>query len=316
MTIRSFLFVYALIFSISAQAQDMSAFTLDPAAGAAVSFESQYMAPPPGHGDLTIEEQKGFAKVPVFKREDRSLSVMVKAERTELGERLVFEKRGIEIPEEFGTAEVGVAWAQKQDGDNRFGASAAIGSAGQRLLDNGLTPIISVNMSWDRPASESRSWLYFISYSNNRPILNNIPLPGIGYSIKSAKSRTILGLPFLFYTAYPDPWQVTAALSPFGAFFEGGYRFWGPLQTFVGGGWTPRSYQNLIKGSADRLLFNKKEIGTGLRFLMGRQGSVSLAYMYNLGRQFMLGRSISDDNADSVSIENSGGFQLRARLTF
>jgi len=49
------------------------------------------------------------------------------------------------------------------------------------------------------------SWLLALSYSNNRPYLNNIPLPGFAYIIRGDRFNAMIGFPFISADYRPDP---------------------------------------------------------------------------------------------------------------
>lgn len=285
--------------------------------GITVSLEHQSEEAPSSNPGLVIDRQKAHAGIPLYKKESgSSLNLLVRGERTLLGESLFFSDRNVRTPREFGTAELGLAWHSQAADGARESISGTIGSAGKRLLDNGRSPIFSATYLVEKKKAEGRSWIYVLSYSNNRAFLNNIPLPGIAY-VKNEKQYTlVLGLPFLFGNLRVDPWHLSASLSPWSASIDTAYRFYGPLMFYTNVKWQPKAYENLVEDSDDRFIFEKKEWGTGLRAAFGRKGSVSIGYVYNFDRRFMLGESIRDKNSDTIEIGDSGGVQILARGQF
>lgn len=307
--------IFALVFgSIAASAQDAFFTTGEGLEKIGLVLEHQQFAAAGPGTSLEIQEQRGAVSFPVHKGESSTLALTARGQRTLLNRSLVFADRGVAVPKEFGTVEVGAAYTKKTLTSGRMSVSGTIGAAGTRVLDNGRSPILTANFVLDKPAAEGNSWLYFVNYSNNRTLLNNIPLPGIAYSFNKPTSKIVVGLPFSFLLFRPDPWLFVSVLSPFFATADLGYRVWGPIQIYSSVGWTPRAYQNLVDGSEDRLIYNKKEAALGARAFFGPLGSLSIAYVQEFDRKFLLGRSVSDASSDKIPVDASGGLQLKMRL--
>ncbi len=277
-------------------------------------FEQQTYAAAGPLPSLEIQEQRAAISIPIYRGEMSTWAFTARGQRTVLNRSLAFADRGVSVPKEFGTGEVGAAYTRKTLTSGRMAVNATVGGAGTQIFSNGRTPILTASFVLDKPAENGNSWLYFVNYSNNRTLLNNIPLPGIAYAFKKPTSTIVLGLPFSFILWRPDPWMLVSVISPFVSNVEVAYRFWGPLQLYSGVAWNPRAYQNLVEGSEDRLIYNKKEASLGVRAFLGPKGSLSLAYTQEFDRKFLLGRSVGDASSDKISIESSGGVQLKVRL--
>jgi hypothetical protein len=277
-------------------------------------LEHESMSAPSTAPGLTVQEQRGSLNLPFYDGVESDVAFLARAQRTEVGKRLHFNKTGIDIPDEFGAADFGFAWSDEDMFGNRNGLSATLGNAGTRLVSGDRPPIVAATFTMERK-KVGHSWIYFLAYSNNRTILNNIPIPGFAYAINAREYTAVFGLPFVFANWRLDSWSFTGALSPFGAMVDGGLRFLGPWQIFTGVAWSPRSYQNLVEGREERLIFDKKELDVGFRFLMGPRGSLTAAYAYHFDRRFLLGKSLTE-NIDSLALADSGGFQVKLRLAF
>lgn len=273
------------------------------------------MNPPDSNPKLKIEDQRGSLNIPVYTGTESGVSFIARGQRVELGERLQFTAADAEIPKEFGSADLGLSWNKEDLAGNRVGVSATYGRAGTQLLSDGSLPVLAANLIVERKKLD-HSWFYFLSYSNNRTVLNNIPLPGIAYGFRGETYNGVFGIPFAFLMWRPGLFALSAGVSPFGASLDTGLRVIGPLQIFASGGWSPRSYQNLIKGSEDRLIFDKKDLGGGLRVTFGPVASVSVGYFHNFDRRLLLGESLNDEDAEKIEITDSDGLQVKARLAF
>lgn len=304
MNFRLYAVFFAVVFSTAVFAQDMSSFMSRTTGVTAASFD---------HSSAQINEQRFSLSVPVYRSEAGAFALTTRMQRTDLGVDFVFPASSTEVPREFGEADFGGSWNSEDSAGNKAGVSANYGEAGTKLFGGGNAAVLNANGFVERKKTD-HSWMYFLSYSNNRTILNNIPLPGFAYGMYGATYTAAIGLPFAFVNWRPDPWMLTGTLSPFGAMVEPSYRFWGPLQAYLGLNWSPKSYANVIPQSDDRLLYDKKEISSGLRMNFGRKGSVSLGLIRVFGRKLMIGKSIRDDDAESVGLKDFSGVQLKMRI--
>lgn len=279
-----------------------------------LSLEHQSMNAPKDDPTLKIEEQKATFSIPLQEGFDSGWSFLGRGQRTVLGERLTFPDSGTRIPREFGSADFGFGWGSENP-LRKIGVNATYGNAGTQLFSGKSSPVLNATIFYEQRRID-HSWLYFLNYANNRTILNNIPIPGIGYALNGKTHTAVFGLPFMFVSWRPDPISLAGAISPFGGSVDLGYRFWGPLQIFGNCSWSPKAYQNLVEGSDDRLIFDKKEAGGGLRVLLGAKANFSVAYVSSFDRKFMLGKSLTDRDAETLKIKDAEGFQIKGRVSF
>lgn len=289
--------------AFSARAQDMSSM-MRASATPSVSFE---------YADGQFNEQRLFLGVPVYRSGKSMWALTSRSSRTDLGDDFVFPTSRREIPREFGEADFGIAWSREDDQGNKISFSATCGEAGTRIFGGGNAAVLQVTGVIERKKSD-HSWLYFLSYGNNRTVLNNIPIPGIAYTVTGQTYMAGFGLPFAFVNWRPGAWMLNGSLSPFGAIVEPSYRFYGPLQGYLNVNWSPKSYANLIDGSEERLLYDKKEVGAGVRMILGRRGSVSLGYVHIFDRRLLIAKSLRDDGIESSGLRETDGLQLKFRF--
>lgn len=279
-----------------------------------VSFEHQRSMAPHSDPGLSFSEQNARVNLPLYKNETTTGAFTARGTRTEMGEEIRFKESGTKVPRLFGSADFGTAWLTQTDSGDKYGLSASYGDAGTDLFSGANKPNLAATFFYEDDRSET-SWVYFLSYSNNRTTLNNIPIPGFAYVVKKREYTAAFGLPFLFWNWRPDPIYITTFASPFGIAGEMAYRFFGPLQSFASLSWMPKAYQNLVEDEDDRVIFDKREADLGFRFLSGRTGSLSAAYVYNFDRRFLLGESITKHD-ESFSIGDSAGIQMKFKASF
>lgn len=263
-----------------------------------------------------IDEQKFLMGSPVHKGADFTSAVFLRALRMDTGEPLRFTDRNVDVPEEFGSAEIGFSFIRGPKDGKRLGATFSYGGAGPKLFEHDDPPILSVNAFYDLPQSPGTALILFLTYSNNRSFLNNLPLPGFAYAKNGPRSRLMMGIPFVFWMWRPEPMYLTTFASPFSASLESGYRFWGPLQFFGGAGWSPKSFSNVVQGSDDRLIYERKETSAGFRFSFDRETNVSIAYVYSFDRKYFLGKSFSDASSASLHFADGPGVLIKAKAGF
>lgn len=280
----------------------------------AFAFEHQRSMAPRSDPGLSFSEQNAKMVVPLYKDSATAGAFTARGTRTEMGEEIEFQESGTKVPRLFGSADFGYSWMTEKLSGDKYGMSASYGDAGTDLFSGDNKPNLAATFFYEDDMVET-SWVYFITYSNNRTTLNNIPIPGIAYVIKKREYTAAFGLPFLFWNWRPDPWNFTTFASPFGVAGEAAYRFFGPLQTFGSLSWAPKAYQNLVEDEDDRVIFDKKEVDLGFRVSAGRMASLSVAYVYNFDRRFLLGESIND-HEESFSIGDSAGIQAKFKASF
>lgn len=302
-----FLLTPLILLTTPAFAFDMSSFFGGGEVTNLISLEHQRTSP--------IEEQRGVVRVPFHRKDASTLSFIGNSQRTELREGLRFTDRNVTIPHKFYATNAGLAWS-KSANEKRYGVFGTYGRAGTGFWSNAGGGIVNVTGSMERPAKDGNSWLFFLSYSNNRTTLNNVPLPGFAYSIKGESYRLILGVPFVGFFYYRGIYSLRAGVSPFSASTELAARVWGPMQVYGNLAWQPRAYQNLVPDSEDRLIFEGKEAGAGVRVSIARRTQVSLGYVRGFDRRFKLGKSRRKITATPVSVGDEDGYAGKISISF
>ncbi|MBX3033245.1 MAG: hypothetical protein KF865_04910 [Bdellovibrionaceae bacterium] len=281
-------------------------------------LESLHAAPAEATGGpkTAMSEQKMLMSLPLVTGEETSWKAVLKGQRMTLDEDLVIADRNFTLPRDLGSAELGLGWQRRSSPQRRLSVVGALGSTGRSLLSNRNAVEVSFNVLSENKVDDEGTWIYFLNYSNNRTLLNNVPLPGFAYVLKRDSTVYVMGVPFIFFFKHSGRWLMNAALSPFFVGSEVTY-IWGWPQFFAGLGWMPRSYQNLVTDDAeDRLFYEKKEGTLGLRLPFGKQKSASLAYVHNFDRKFYLGESTGKIHSDVLTLKNAGSLQFKMKYTF
>ncbi|MGE4130397.1 MAG: hypothetical protein AB7F86_02100 [Bdellovibrionales bacterium] len=262
-----------------------------------------------------IEKIEGSLVAPIWKAERISLALTGKGQMLRLSDPIYFPSHGSSIPEEFGSAAFGLVASRESLSGDMYTLSGSYGHSGVRLLDSRHRGILSANFSYESKTAAS-SWIYFINYSNNRALLNNIPIPGVAYLRRSRNSVWVLGLPFLSFSWRSHLFLTNLFASPFGASAEGGIQSSKLVQFFSRISWSPKSYERVVLSTDERLIMDSTVSTTGLKILLSNDAQLSLGYSYAFARRAILGRSLNDSSKESLAISDAGGVELAAKASF
>jgi hypothetical protein len=95
----------------------------------------------------------------------------------------------------FYNIQFGGSYRHYFSNDKSLGIMSSFGSSSDKPFKNGSDGTILVNSSYQL----NSKWVLLANYSNNRPFLNNVPLPGFIYvREQSRESSVILGFPFIY----------------------------------------------------------------------------------------------------------------------
>jgi hypothetical protein len=309
MLIETFASLFLALFSPSnAVAQEMPGMGgADPSNPIAFSGETQW---------LDIEEQRGQLAIPLHKGDKNWSWLAVRGQRVLFHQPVVFRDRNVEIPQEIGSLDVSGNFAHQNVLGETSSYSASYGTSGRSLFSADNVRTITANYMTESKVG-TNNWIFGLNYSNNRNILNNIPIPIVAYAWNLEKSKFIVGAPFLFGMWRPMPLILVGVASPFFAMAEASYFVYGPVQLHGGMSWLPRVFQSL--DSADRnqrFFYEKVEWTAGVRLPLSRTNSVSLSYVLDTNRQFYLGQSRSEMSSAVVQIDRAAGIQMKAKFSF
>ncbi len=95
----------------------------------------------------------------------------------------------------FTNSQFGVSYRRNLEDKKSIGVSASFGSSSDKPFEDGRDGVIQVNGTYQL----NENWIILGNYSNNRPFLNNIPLPGFLYTEKHSREESVmLGFPFIY----------------------------------------------------------------------------------------------------------------------
>lgn len=226
----------------------------------------------------------------------------------------------VNIPDHFWNAGLGLQYARHFDEKRFWSASFSIASPSDAPYSSGRVMDFVGNAFYGFPNDENSSWILMLNFSNNRPFLNGIPLPGFAYSYNPSPGlRWIFGFPFAMVYWQMDPrWSFQAFI--LGASIiksEVAYRVFGPMSLYAAIDFNQEVYLRKDRlRSSDRFFYAEKKLLLGVRSPLSKVLFADLSAGYAFDRAFFEAEQFNDrtDNQRELSKGGVVGFTLGARL--
>ncbi len=250
--------IYAMVLTTSpARAQDMLSFLNGNSSMPNISLDDTFIgtAPATDGNQTNLNDENAFVSVPLYEDKDNVYFATFREQQIQLSGQITIPQESYVVPRGFGRADIGLGWINGNLLDGHSGLAASIGTSGP-VAFNGLPEISATYFAeWRRWNNDA--WIFILTYSNNRTVLNNVPLPGVAYVVNGDTYKLILGLPFLFLNWRPGPILINGGLSPFSANADVNL-IAGSFQPFTGFSWAPKSYFEYVQSRFQRQLFLRK----------------------------------------------------------
>lgn len=218
--------------------------------------------------------------------------------------RVVTPLGGVVVPTKLWNAQAGAGYSLGLGERRRVGADLSFGSASDRPFLAWREDQLTATVYYQLPSRQRNSWLLLLNYSNNRPFLNNVPLPGFAYIIDDPQHRlqAVVGFPFAFARWSPAPkWTVVASLFGGTSYALEGARSFGEISCYMRLERQPLQWLRAARtDDSNRLVFDSKDVRVGARAAAGAlSGDVSVGRVFD--RHFFeahdAGSRPSDDSA-------------------
>lgn len=250
---------------------------------------------------------------PVYKTEIESISLSLGATQ--------FSVR----PAQSGFSELydlkfGAAYTKAIDENRFWSISARYGSASDKPFENSTVSTLGVTAFYSYPTDETRRWLWLVDYSNNRPILNNLPLPGFAYFYTPSKEfRAVVGVPFASINwSYTEKWALEVfALVPW--IFKGSinYKFNDFARAYTGIDFSQVTYYLYgRKNNNERLFYDEKKLFVGIKSPLSKNVMAELEAGHAFDRAFFMAENYRNKPDNPVNIGNAYYGKVVLRLFF
>lgn len=216
---------------------------------------------------------------------------------------------------------LGLGYTKMLEGDRVWSVSTRYGSASDRPFKDGSVSTLGATALYSYPASSPEGrWLLLLDYSNNRPILNNIPLPGFAYfHTPSEKFRGIYGAPFANINwRFVDNWSVDVfTLFPWIIQGSLNYHINDYAKIYTGLDFSQMTYYLFGRANKkDRLFYDEKKVFLGVKTPLNRITFVELETGYAFDRRFFSDENYQRDPKNAVLVENAPYAKLNLRFRF
>lgn len=262
---------------------------------------------------LTAQVQNFSALIPLYKNTERAFALTASSNQFTLSS----SRAGLKT---LTDTRFGFSYTEKVDDKRTWSANVQYGSASDKPFENSSVSTINATAMYMTPRDETSSWMFVVNYSNNRPFLNNIPIPGFAYFYFPDKDfRAVYGLPFAsIYYKFHEKWSTDLfTLLPW--IYRGSFNYHlnGFARIYTGFHTGPETwYLHDRTNRRERLFYDEKRLFIGLkspiaRFLMGEiEGGRSF------DRRFFNDENFSLSPEQSASVGSAYYLRLSLRAFF
>lgn len=249
--------------------------------------------------------------VPVYKTEDRSLSVSfsgteMKIDPAQNGYSRFYDLKG------------GISYTRVIGEKRMWSVIANYGSASDKPFQDPDVSTLGITAIYTYPSDETSSWLLLANYSNNRPILNNIPLPGFAWFYNPSKEfRLVLGAPFASVNwQFAENWGVNMfTLVPWiikGSLY---YKITPFAQAYGGLDFSQVTYLPYGREDKnDRLFYDEKKLFIGVRSPLSKTIFADFEAGHAFDRRFFIAENYEINPGNEVEIGNAYYAKLSLRF--
>lgn len=300
-----YLFVIFALFTFKAEAFDLAAGLTPPNRQKVVlRYLGLFHKPAafPSGQDSKVHKQNISLSVPVYKTETQSFTLSTRWEKLEV------QPEQNDIADLYDI-EFGASYSRVLDDKRMWAVSASYGSASDKPFRDNTVSTLGVTAFYAYPHDENSNWLLLVNYSNNRPILNNIPLPAFAYTyIPSPDFRLVVGAPFAsIYHKFHDkfsyqffalvPWVLKSSLN---------YHIAGPVQAYIGSDFSQSTFlPHGRENRKDRLFYDEKKLFLGFKMPVNKVVLVDAEIGHAFDRAFFVEENYEIDPSNPISVGNA-----------
>jgi hypothetical protein len=258
----------------------------------------------PQSGD--VEQHRFTFQRPLYQGATDSFSLSLGGTSLHFGDQPILSS-GLLVPVDLWKAELGASYSHKIDDDRFSGARVSFGSASDHPFSNFDVTTIGVSAYYSWATSEETRWMLTLFFSNNNPIINYVPIPGVVYLYQTEKFIGLFGFPLSSVVWMPAPgWMFT--LSFFGPTINSEIGFGNPRKTqfFLGYSWTQQSYLRENRPDPnDRMYYSEMHSPLGVRFLILDRLKTEFSTGYAFDRSVYEGVHLGSNENGTTSLGNS-----------
>jgi hypothetical protein len=289
-------------------------FGMTPSASPSIAYEGRIA---PNHNSPSLSENKIVISTPLYKAEGKSLSLSTQGNILHLNQPLLLSP-GTIIPKDYYRMELGAHYLQMLPEKRSFGVRSSLGYNTDKPLTDKRDLSFSLSGHYSFPSTDHSSWAVALYLSNNGPLANYIPIPGVIYFYKTPTLTGMFGFPFASLQWTPAfPWTLSTSLFGFNYNFEIAYGSVERSQYLFGLNSGRQSYMlhNRVD-EKERLTFEEKKLFLGLRTPLFNKVSSEFQIGDSFGRKVYLGNKLFKKNGGETKMNSSLYASWRMRTSF
>lgn len=263
-----------------------------------ISYDGRYS---PGSSSTSFIENKLNISAPIYKSEADTVSLSLAGSSFHLGNSLTLDS-GKKVSTDLYRTEVGAQYFNQLPEKKHWGLRGSIGYAGDKPFTSSSDLTYSFSANYGFPGSGKGYWMLTAFFSNNGPLVNYIPMPGVSYLYNTDTFTGMFGFPFTSMQWTPVfPWSFSLAIFGPTVQSEVGYGSIDRVQFFSGFYWTRQSYiLSKRDNDKDRLTIEEKKAAVGFRTpVLGPMiGEFQLGQAFD--RSVYIGNGLFNKNGGSV----------------
>lgn len=254
---------------------------------------------------------------PLLQTPEEYVAVSIAGSSLQFEDDLVLSS-GIQAPSRLNRAETGLQYTKKMPGFKSWGLRGSVGSASDQLFKNSKDTTFSLIANYGYPTATGGFWMWTVFLSNNSPLGNYIPIPGVIYIKRSPTFTGMFGFPTLSLqwtptadTAYSFS-MLGTSLSTEAAFGEIQKQ-----QTYATLKWTNQGFLPAERSrEKDRLTFEEKKLGLGLRKFYFGNTLIETEAGHAFDRLIYLGEGLRNMGRGSKDISANWYFAINIKAGF
>lgn len=253
-------------------------------------------------GDSALMQNGLSFSTPVFKSETSSLALAGRADEMKINPARGNLSGLYDI-------ELGLTYTRILEERRMWAVTGSYGSASDKPFYTPEVSTLGLTALYMKPATEKNMWLFLVNYSNNRPILNNIPLPGFAYFYNPSKEfRGVFGAPFAMINwQFVENWSMNFfTLVPWVIKGSINYSIAGPTQAYFGLDFSQQTFLTYGRvNKEDRLFYDEKKFFVGLKSPISKEFAVELEAGHAFDRSFFIAENYERDPSDPLEVGNA-----------
>ncbi len=217
--------------------------------------------------EISTTHYRMNAATPLWSWDEHATALSLNTQRLEIDESKEIKGGPEKTARRLDRIEVGGLYTKKLDDGHLFGGRIQAGSSSDKAFHSNREMIYTLMGFYGKPASGKNYWLYSVFISNNNPIANYLPLPGILYFTKKDNFSGMFGFPFNTIQWTPvSQWSFSLSYLIANITAEVAYQLKNEMQVSLGFGTSQQMFLLHDRKSEDkRLFFTENRLYLGMK---------------------------------------------------